>query len=390
LADSQISIERYGGTKQNGTCLDEFSPLSDFENAIQDSLSEVSKIFHVPGVKTTSKEKIRLYKVRSQYNAGLVDQQQLESLWKQWKDEPEFLIIQNQDTGENLAMKCSKRGNDVYQYRIKERFREIDYLASDLDYDNFSPNDTDKKTNALFVTLTYDTKRCTQSESWNNIGKEYNRWISNLKRKFGKFSGIRCFESFVNGYPHIHALIFFEDRKFDVFEHCPTNDIMQGSTYRIQEKKQFQSWHSNVDVLAVNNMSQALHYITKYLKKSNNEDSPKYATTQSLLWVHNKRSFSISGKFKKQLEAYRLERQLHNSNKIIRQLDISGNVIHEKWNFVGIYSLSEIQSCNKIVNTKAWHFKIDTIPEKDKQGAAQNDDKINKSLSAVNRGLPVF
>jgi len=362
--------------------LDEFSPLSDFENAIQDSLTEVSGLLH-----ELKHKKIRLNKVRAQYNAGLINQLELESIWKKWHSEIDVLVLQNDD-GKSIGMKCSKRGNDVYRYRIKERFREIDYLASDLDFDVFNPNDKDKTTNGLFFTLTYDTKRCTKSEAWQNIGIEYNRFVSHIKRKYGNVTIIRCFESFANGYPHIHAVALFESSNFDVFEHYPTNDIMQGSTYRIKEKRSFESsWHSNIDVLAINNMGRAINYITKYLRKTNNEDSPKYATTQSLLWIHNKRSFSISGKFKKELEAYRLESKLHNSNKKLCQLDLSGDIIPENWHFVGIFSLRELQTCNKIRDVKAWNFEIDKIPDKERQNADSEDDKINRKLYAANKGV---
>jgi len=364
--------------------LDKFSSISDFVNSIQDVLSEVSKIEH--DIKPIL-EKIRLHKIRSQYHAGLIIQSELESIWKKWRDQAEFMIIQNDDM-KSIAMKCSKRGNDVYQYRIKERFKEIDMLSSDLDFNVFDPNDKNKKSNALFVTLTYDTKLKSSMQAWGSIGIEYNRFVSNLKRKFGKFSVIRCFESFGNGYPHVHMLILFDDKKFNVFEHFPTNDIMQGSTYRIKEKSRFESsWHSHVDVLAVNNMGQAINYITKYLRKTNNEDSPKYATTQSLLWINNKRSFSISGKFREMLESYRLEVKLHNSNKKLVQLTIAGEEIEQNWNFVGIFSLNEILSCNKIKDVRAWHFEIDNIPEKDKGFTLKNDDGIDKKLFSANRGV---
>lgn len=82
---------------------------------------------------------------------------------------------------------------------------------------------------------------------------------------------------------------------------------MGGSTFRIQEKRKFESWHSHVDVLAINNMGRGLRYITKYLRKTNNADNPKYAKTQSLLWINQKRAFSISQRFTKSLKIYRLE-----------------------------------------------------------------------------------
>ncbi|MCW3994482.1 MAG: hypothetical protein NWE85_07985, partial [Candidatus Bathyarchaeota archaeon] len=60
---------------------------------------------------------------------------------------------------EFFAVKCAKRGNDVYRFRVYRRFKGLCSMADDLIF--FNPKDRGKKkTRALWVTLTYDTKRC--------------------------------------------------------------------------------------------------------------------------------------------------------------------------------------------------------------------------------------
>ena len=63
-------------------------------------------------------------------------------------------------------------------------------------------------------------------------------------------------------------------------------------------------------------MGQAVRYITKYLRKPNNDTDVKYQTTQTSLWVHNRQSFSISADFKKKLQAYRLDHDWHTPKNI--------------------------------------------------------------------------
>lgn len=69
---------------------------------------------------------------------------------------------------------------------------------------------------------------------------------------------------------------------------------------------------------------------------------------------------------------------MHNSNRKKYQLDISGLEIKEKWHFVGIFSLAELKSCNKIENEKAGSFEIDIIPVLEPASLNKSDEKINK------------
>lgn len=121
--------------------------LSKSLHAIQEARAEKKSIIN-------KLEKIRLIPIRSKYQAGIINQAELETTWKQWKDQKEFMLLQNEDNSRTIAIKMAKRGNDVYQYRVKERFKELDYLADKMDYDYFEHSDKVKKTNALYVTLT--------------------------------------------------------------------------------------------------------------------------------------------------------------------------------------------------------------------------------------------
>ena len=222
-----------------------------------------------------------------------------------------------------FALKCSKRGNDVYRHRVYRRFKGLASLADKTAF--FNPNDRtqNKKTKALFLTLTYDTKLCSLSEAWKNIGKEFNRFMSHVRKHFGKVSCCRVFEAFANGYPHIHCILLFEEKEFKVFRD-------KKGQFRVKEKEIFESgWHSHTDVKALSSLGRGLSYLKKYLLKSidkENKDS-KALKTLALGWLFNKRAFSVSGKFRQMLTD--LIKTKHNSNHKINQINLEGEIVEE-------------------------------------------------------------
>jgi hypothetical protein len=112
-----------------------------------------------------------------------------------------------------VAVRCAKRGNDVYVSRINRRLHGLGFHVPKVNFD------FEKKPypNILFITLTFDTKLCSFDEAWKNIGVEFNRWKANICKKFGDFSVFRCFEAFENGHSHIHLIAVFKEKKFKVF-----------------------------------------------------------------------------------------------------------------------------------------------------------------------------
>ena len=118
---------------------------------------------------------------------------------------------------ETIAIKSAKRGNDVYCHRVLSRFREFEDQPTDL---NFVYLDGSKmRTQVLWVTLTYDTKLKSQHQAWKAISKEYNLFMSKMRRVFGSISTDRTWESFENGYPHIHTVLLLNDFTFEVREY---------------------------------------------------------------------------------------------------------------------------------------------------------------------------
>lgn len=275
----------------------------------------------------------------------------LRDYYKTWRDLTEFLVLQKQDwsklesTGkvsrQTIAVKCAKRGNDVYWWRVGKRLRGLKEIE-DVEFFNRKARGS-MKSRAVFVTLTYDTKLSSVQVAWIQEGISWNRWISNLRDKFGEISYIRCFESFVNGYPHIHALLVFKDHEFNVFRQYSKTE--KKYVFRVQEKAVFESsWDSNVDVRACSSLRSASLYITKYLTKNFHEGSDEAldrnlrGMTLAMNWIFRKKSFAVSR------DLLDLIKDLHNSKSKAEKSIFCGGKNEIIWEFIGVKTIHELKS----------------------------------------------
>lgn len=324
----------------------------------------------LPGEYYNEKGKIRLGLIRSLFDYGTLTFDDLQEVFDAWVRQDEWFVLKREEF-DNVgipiinnwyAVKCSKRGNDVYRWRVRNRLREVQELADLGDITFFGSDEVNPSTRCLFLTLTYDTKRCSVRDAWEGIGHEWNRYITSIRKKYGPCSVIRAWEGFENGFPHIHAILLFNDVQFDVFEH-------EGD-WRIQEKEEFADrWHSFVDVSAVRSFSNSVNYLLKYLSKVNSRSSEdsKYSRTLSLMWLYHKRAFAISGQFARDLKSYRLDRPLHNSNRKTRliQLDLACEPIKDRvrWTFWGLCPYSAIVRLRKNVRKEGlWTYELSDCP----------------------------
>jgi len=277
---------------------------------------------------------------------------EIEEHYLEWVNEDVYMILSqwNKDKGKNdlFAVKCAKRGNDVYRSRISRRFKGVASRAENAVF--FNPKDRgSKKTRALWITLTNDTKRCSFKEAWVNIGVEFNRFTAFVRKKFGTVSCCRVFESFENGYPHIHCILLFKSTWFNVFRD-------KKGQFRIHSKKIIAlGWHSNVDVKAMSSLQRGLSYQKKYLLKNidvENADS-KALKTLALCWAYRKRAFSVSGLFRRLLSD--LITYLHNSNRKQRQITLEGKIIeNEKFTVIGCVPANVVR-----LKGSVWFKKLD-------------------------------
>ena len=209
---------------------------------------------------------------------------ELREYYLEWRDFDEYLVLQKQTDSlrvkgevdrKTIAIKLSKRGNDVYGRRLWKRLK---FLYDLEDTVLFDPHGNVKTTNVLLVTLTYDTKHSGIQDAWETIGDDFNKYMRNLRKKFGCIAYLRCWESSQKAYPHIHVLMMFQDSTFRVTR-------IHGK-YRIDEKEEFEkSYHSFVDIQAIREFKKGIRYVTKYLTKTKKRKSDSELNSHLMLVI---------------------------------------------------------------------------------------------------------
>ena len=168
-----------------------------------------------------------------------------------------------------------------------------------------------------------------------------------VRKQFGKVSCCRVFESFENGYPHIHCILLFEVW-FSVFRD-------RKGQFRIYEKDAIaKGWHSNIDVKAMDSLAGGLSYLKKYLLKGIDFEKAKSKglKTLALCWTYRKRAFSVSGSFRKALTD--LINSMHNSNHKTRQTTLTGEIIEEN----KLYVLGFVPAKILALKKEVWFVKL--------------------------------
>lgn len=267
---------------------------------------------------------------------------ELQDFYLEWRNFDEYLVLQKQIESlkvkgkidrETIATKCSKRGNDVYWWRMDKRLKFMNGFKSSIFFD---PHESIKKSSVVFATLTQDISRCNAREACETVGLDYNNWIRNLRKKYGRISCFRCWEASKKGYLHIHVLMVFHDYEFKIsFSQLKKTANGYRHVYRIEEKEEFEkSWHSFVDVQAIRELREGVKYVTKYLTKTKHE-SQTQSLTLALCWLFRKRSFAVSGDF---LESLKIEMKKLRANSFV-QTDLQGAEMSLKveYLFIGIF-----------------------------------------------------
>jgi hypothetical protein len=235
-----------------------------------------------------------------------------------------------------IAVKCAKRGNDVYRARVRKRL--VWFYGVDLEF--FDKKDKVPKTKVLFFTLTIDPKRKSLEEAWETIGLDFNRWITGLRKAYGRISVLRTWEAQQNGYPHVHGILIFHDRDFEVWsQRRKENGEL---VWRISEKPEFEAFPGFVDIRAIRNLATVIRYVEKRImfgQEKDLKDQDPGDLTLALCWVFGKRSFSVSRDLQKAMSD--LISNLHNSNQGY-QKTIEGDSLEVTWVFIGIFTLEEL------------------------------------------------
>ena len=246
----------------------------------------------------------------------------------------EYLIFRRENLytyeKEWKAVKASKRGNDVYAWRLNKRLKPLKSLPK-LQF--FSQKNRSKrhKTKILFITLTY-RRDIRLDIAWESVGLDFNRWISGLRRKFGKIHVLRAWEAQRDGNPHIHCVLYFEEYEFQTF--------FYHGKWRINLKKEIaRNWHWGFsDIFALHSLGAGVGYVIKYLTKVHDALlQEKYddhsVLTLAMMWIFRKRAYSISRGF----EHLSDDEEQDEKRTITGQVDLKGDPIY-RWFLVGFWA----------------------------------------------------
>ena len=315
----------------------------------------------------------------------------LMDVFELWKNYDTYLFLKgtHRETAKTqyLLSKCSKRGNDVYARRIDARLGFLKYkdnrkFFDGLDFDDHGqPLDKKKgvKTRLLWVTLTFDSKLSILDDAWRgeivtkvkqrgkNIGGEYlghslrcrciqcqfNLWITNLRNEYGKINYVVFPQAYPDkngdafGYPHIHIILLFEEKEFNVFQTYKFDKRKKewGFVYRIQEKKELHEqgkWLSFSDVKAIQSLSALYNYAKKHFFNAGYGDSDEATLNNSVMWFYKKKSFNMSGDFREKLSEF-IRKDKHNSKRFQAVLDGGKPFSVIEWEFLGCFSAKRIK-----------------------------------------------
>jgi len=207
-------------------------------------------------------------------------------------------------------------------------------------------------TNMLMMTLTYDAKKCDWHEAWLNIGKDLNRFLSALKQKYGKVAILRSFETYRNGYPHVHFIALFKEHDFRVKRYRNKNGRIEWLIPRYDDEKISGFHHSYVKINGVQTIH-AVPYVVKYCMKGVFQEDNKETLVRC--WLYRKRQYSISKTFVRDLmscldcDPLLLDILMHNSNNSM--------IMGYDFVYVGVKRIDNVD--RRIVRLRPPPIKID-------------------------------
>jgi hypothetical protein len=240
----------------------------------------------------------RLYRTRRISFSSSVD------LITRWRDNTSYLCFKRQDLKDDnvdyVHMKASKRGNDVYRWRVYCRHKDIlDFCQDNEDFKYIRDSDNGFVSNVLKFTLTVSEKDFDFNDFNKNLcSRFYDKFRKRVENNFGSIDISRSYEVSENGLLHVNVVIVFQDQDFPVYRHVSKID---GSvSWRLRDrslKNKFNDlWDPGfVDVRSVLDNHDLLEYVLKYhIKYFTKPDCRrKQELTLSVLSLFNKRCCSM-------------------------------------------------------------------------------------------------
>lgn len=203
----------------------------------------------------------------------------------EWVNDASVVTLRELVTGQAIRRLAPKRGNRAYARKQKKTFQALEDNLEGVEFDHPLPGnrDTSRLTFALLITLTYDHKTHTPTQSWQNISPDLasfkvkaTRVISQHQKQKIKLRSITVKEGSKTGHAAPHMLVVM-DKPVRCFRHYGKDG---GVTYRLEDRGVVEElkkkWpHGYIDIQAV--VGKKVHkgkaakgvmgYLFKYLSK---------------------------------------------------------------------------------------------------------------------------
>jgi hypothetical protein len=280
----------------------------------RNSPSLLGKLFYF----TAKPIPVCLKQVRNNYKFGRIDFNKALDDVSLWRESKSYLCFEVDDGSDNITYafsKASKRGNDVYRWRVKNRFSDLLTFCKEREgLSLIEGNETDGFFTRVFkITLTVDRKLYSIDEFNSTVcSHEVDKFVKRIRNNFDREVKVsRTYEVHRDGYLHVNLILFFPNRMFNVFFYRRFRQRSGKNNYgswRLKEKKNVSDlWTIGFsDVRAISDVHDLIEYCLKYQikyfhKKANRELQNR---TMSVLSLYNKRSYSIPKSFEYAVYAY--------------------------------------------------------------------------------------
>lgn len=233
-----------------------------------------------------------------------------------WVACPTYIILNNEDGTKIKGFLAPKRGNTIHTMILKRRVQKwINVMMKNgLKEKLVRPKKGHRKqfeTNCMLLTLTINQKKVNNDlrYSWENIEKDYNRFMTSMRHHVGNCSIIKVIESQESGFPHIHLLIVSE-KPLDCFQHVSKKLKTLGKkSWRLPFKKNVvdKLWTLGfTDCVALGTKKDSIEFTTNYLiktitsyvlkdlTKASMKKNKQAILTLALGWFFHKKSISVS------------------------------------------------------------------------------------------------
>jgi hypothetical protein len=323
--------------------------------------------------------------IRNLYYNRSIDINQSNELITNWRRNDVWLVWKRTKVSDNSVdyqyNKASKRGNDVYRWRVKNRHKIICDFLEDNDNIKYILCDDNNRPycKVLKFTLVVNTNRFSLN-SWNKreCSLYVDRFTKRLRNKYSNVRIARSTEVSQNGYLHVNLICYFKDEKFQVFLYKSKKD---GSlSWRLKDYSLKQEmgklWKAGyVDTRAIESSHDLLEYSLKYhIKYFTNEKSKKNQMfTLSVLTLFGKRAISIPKSFVNDVIDYSVS---VSSEEVYRRDNSVPNSLSDEYTyeFLGVMSYDEAG-----FDSDLWKF-VDTKPPP----FLFFDNDLNNALDEIN------